>query len=187
MTPQEYCARLEGLLYPMPPEERQEIIRYYMEFLEEADEAERLSLGSPEELAEKVLRENGIPRTPTPPLNPTPCPAPQKGNTAVKIILLVLTSPIWFSLLIAFFAVIFSLLISLIAVFLSLAIALPASVTAVFLTRPIDVPYTLFSVGCGLICGGLALLLWRPVWLGICAVCKGAVFVTKKLFQAVFS
>lgn len=187
MTPQEYCARLEGLLYPMPPEERQEIIRYYMEFLEEADEAERLSLGSPEELAEKVLRENGIPRTPTPPLNPPPSPASQKGNTAGKIILLVLTSPIWFSLLIAFFAIIFSLLVCLIVIPLSLAVALPTAIAGVFLTRPTDIPYIVFNIGCGLICGGLALLLWRPVWLGVCAVCKGTVFVTKKLFQTVFS
>ena len=30
MTPQEYCAALEQALSPMPPEERQETIRYYL-------------------------------------------------------------------------------------------------------------------------------------------------------------
>ena len=38
MTPQAYCARLEQALSSMPPAERQEIIRYYLEFLEDASE-----------------------------------------------------------------------------------------------------------------------------------------------------
>ena len=41
MTPQAYCARLEQALSSMPPAERQEIIRYYLEFLEDASEDER--------------------------------------------------------------------------------------------------------------------------------------------------
>ena len=41
MTTQEYCAALEQALSPMPPEERQETIRYYLEFLEDANESER--------------------------------------------------------------------------------------------------------------------------------------------------
>ena len=51
MTPQAYCARLEQALSSMPPAERQEIIRYYLEFLEDASEDERSALGTPEELA----------------------------------------------------------------------------------------------------------------------------------------
>ena len=34
MTPQVYCARLERALSLMPAAERQETIRYYLEFLE---------------------------------------------------------------------------------------------------------------------------------------------------------
>ena len=60
MTPQAYCARLEQALSSMPPAERQEIIRYYLEFLEDASEDERSALGTPEELAQRILRENGI-------------------------------------------------------------------------------------------------------------------------------
>ena len=47
MTTQEYCAALEQALSPMPPEERQETIRYYLEFLEDANESERAALGTP--------------------------------------------------------------------------------------------------------------------------------------------
>ena len=53
MTPQAYCARLEQALSSMPPAERQEIIRYYLEFLEDASEDERSALGTPEELAHR--------------------------------------------------------------------------------------------------------------------------------------
>ena len=60
MTPQEYCAALEQALSPMPPEERQETIRYYLEFLEEASEEERAALGTPQELAAQLLRDSGI-------------------------------------------------------------------------------------------------------------------------------
>ena len=60
MTTQEYCAALEQALSPMPPEERQETIRYYLEFLEDANESERAALGTPTELAQRILRENGL-------------------------------------------------------------------------------------------------------------------------------
>ena len=60
MTPQVYCARLERALSLMPAAERQETIRYYLEFLEDASEEERAALGTPEALAQQILRENGI-------------------------------------------------------------------------------------------------------------------------------
>ena len=46
MTPQVYCARLERALSLMPAAERQETIRYYLEFLEDASEEERAALGT---------------------------------------------------------------------------------------------------------------------------------------------
>ena len=61
MTPQAYCARLEQALSSMPPAERQEIIRYYLEFLEDASEDERSALGTPEELAQRILRRTPLP------------------------------------------------------------------------------------------------------------------------------
>ena len=74
MTPQAYCARLEQALSSMPPAERQEIIRYYLEFLEDASEDERSALGTPEELAQRILRENGI-------FPPDTAAAPPKKNS----------------------------------------------------------------------------------------------------------
>ena len=46
MTPQVYCARLERALSLMPAAERQETIRYYLEFLEDASEEERAQCGT---------------------------------------------------------------------------------------------------------------------------------------------
>ena len=86
MTPQEYCAALEQALSPMPPEERQETIRYYLEFLEEASEEERAALGTPQELAAQLLRDSGIfprrifrrlpPNHPAEPASSSHCSAP---------------------------------------------------------------------------------------------------------------
>lgn len=86
MTPQVYCARLERALSLMPAAERQETIRYYLEFLEDASEEERAALGTPEALAQQILRENGI----------FPQPAVIKhSNRTAKLIVLACTFYIW--------------------------------------------------------------------------------------------
>ena len=89
MTPQEYCAALEQALSPMPPEERQETIRYYLEFLEEASEEERAALGTPQELAAQLLRDSGI--FPTQNIPPS---APKSSGRIGVIIALLCTFPI---------------------------------------------------------------------------------------------
>ena len=83
MTTQEYCAALEQALSPMPPEERQETIRYYLEFLEDANESERAALGTPTELAQRILRENGLSAAAPFPENPPK----RKKRTAIFVAL----------------------------------------------------------------------------------------------------
>lgn len=194
MTQQEYCTRLEAALQAMAPEERQETLRYYREFLADAQDAERDALGTPEALAQKILQENGIAApSPVPVPSPSPSAAPAAsprkasgGDTALKIILLLVTCPIWLSLLVTVLAVVLSLLVCLLVIPICLMVALVAAVAYAVFSAWKDIPYALFLAGMGLICGGGALLLWRPIWLLIRSICKGAGICIKKLFRTVF-
>ena len=113
MTPQVYCARLERALSLMPAAERQETIRFYLEFLEDASEEERAALGTPEALAQQILRENGI----------SPQPAVIKhSNRMAKLIVLACTFYIWLPLLVTWYSLLLTALI-VIAFDISLALA----------------------------------------------------------------
>ena len=102
MTPQVYCARLERALSLMPAAERQETIRYYLEFLEDASEEERAALGTPEALAQQILRENGI----------SPQSAVIKhSNRTAKLIVLACTFYIWLPLLVTWYSLLLTALI----------------------------------------------------------------------------
>lgn len=185
MTPQEYCAQLEQALAAMPPEERQETLCYYQEFLEEASQEERDALGTPQQLAQKILRENGIPLQP-----PQPQILPQHEstteNTLLKVILLLVSAPIWFSLLIAFVAVLFSLAVCLIAIPISLAAILLACLVTFGILLLQDLPGALYALGIALIIGGLTVLLTKPILLGCKYLFRFLGFSCKKLWQAVF-
>ena len=155
MTPQAYCARLEQALSSMPPAERQEIIRYYLEFLEDASEDERSALGTPEELAQRILRENGI-------FPPDTAAAPPKKNSnriAKWIILAVIP--------------------------IALCAALLGGLFTFVLALFQDVPSALMQLGMGLACGGVAALVAYPIWIACKSIVKFALFTTKKMWHFV--
>lgn len=62
MTSTEFLGALESSLYSLTPEERESALSYYREYLEEAgaDEAAAIrALGSPQSVAERIIREIG--------------------------------------------------------------------------------------------------------------------------------
>lgn len=71
MTRFEFMAALEQLLSPLPDAERCDALRYYEEYFDAAGpekEAEVIAeLGSPEQLAKKLLETQSLPTVPTPP------------------------------------------------------------------------------------------------------------------------
>lgn len=177
MTPQEYCARLEKALKPLPPEERQETIRYYLEFLEEASEAERSALGTPEQLAARILQENGTAKTAKTPR--------QKNKTAV-IVGLICTFYIWLPLLVCWYVLLICVVICIVVIPISLAACLPLCLvmTAILLVH--DIPIALLAMGMGFGCGGIAILLIPPFWIALRAVIHWIAFSTKKMWKALF-
>ena len=70
MTRFEFMAALEQLLSPLPDAERCDALRYYEEYFDAAGpekEAEVIAeLGSPEQLAKKLLEAQSLPTVPTP-------------------------------------------------------------------------------------------------------------------------
>ena len=70
MTRFEFMAALEQLLSPLPDAERCDALRYYEEYFDAAGpekEAEVIAeLGSPEQLAKKLLETQSLPTVPTP-------------------------------------------------------------------------------------------------------------------------
>lgn len=176
MTPQAYCAALEQALQSMPPEERQEILRYYLEFLEDASESERDSLGTPEELAERILRENGIPK---------PAQTPPKSHRALKITLLACTFYIWLPLLLTYYVLLLVVLVCLLCIPLALLCSALICIAAGSITLFQDVPPGLLFLGSGFACLGISILLTPLLWIACRAIVKFVAFSSTKFWQFV--
>ena len=124
MSKNEFIDRLAQLLADIPPEERDEALTYYREYIEDAglenEEAIMQELGSPEEIAAaiKVDSDYRSSRQPLAPIADTPQYASQahaKGTDSTVIILAVILavvlSPLWFPIIIAVFATLAGILI----------------------------------------------------------------------------
>ena len=114
MTPTAYLSELEQRLACIPAEDRTEIIQFYQEFLEDGGEAAMAELGTPDVLAQRILQENGY--TAGAPEAPQGSKKKSKSHTVAIWVLLILSSPIWLSLVISFLSIIFSLLVTLVFV-----------------------------------------------------------------------
>ena len=130
MSKNEFIDRLAQLLADIPPEERDEALTYYREYIEDAglenEEAIMQELGSPEEIAAAIKGDSDYrsSRQPIAPIADTPQYASQaqsnqqthaKGTDSTVIILAVILavvlSPLWFPIIIAVFATLAGILI----------------------------------------------------------------------------
>ena len=194
MNKLEFINTLGDKLSILPPAEVQRILDYYVESIDDRmedgmDESAAIdSLGSIDDLAAKILSEQehlAPPEAPeipelnwvvTPEDAPPPPPQPEKRRMSPGVIvLLVVGSPIWLSLLVAAFSVVLGLYITAWALLGALTVtagALALSGVAVAATSffvPIT-PNTLamrfLSFGTGLVCASIGLaLLPGALWL----------------------
>lgn len=130
MSKNEFIDRLAQLLADVSPEERDEALTYYREYIEDAglenEEAIMQELGSPEEIAAAIKGDSDYrsSRQPIAPIADTPQYASQaqsnqqthaKGTDSTVIILAVILavvlSPLWFPIIIAVFATLAGILI----------------------------------------------------------------------------
>ena len=178
MTKLEFISILTGKLSHLPWEAVRERVEFYIEAIEDrveeglSEEEAVAEVGSPDEIAAQIIAD----------LPPAPVEAPSRKQrrklSSGEILLLVLGSPLWLSLLIAAAAVVISLYASLWAVVISLwaafvsvvAGAFAGVVGGAFLTFA-NASSSIFMIGAGIFCIGAAILLLH----GCKAATKGAI------------
>lgn len=170
MDKMEYLSRLRNCLSSLPREERNEAVRYYNEmFLDAGLENEQsviASLGSPSELAHTILNDKkniSYAFTQTKKNVKKANKKMSKQQRTVTIVALVLTSPIWASLLLGIAAVIAALFIfvALFAAGLIISGVVLIAMGVAYIIKVPSISTTLFGIGISL--GSIAFLLWTPL------------------------
>ncbi len=189
MTKSEFLRQLSDRLQSLPERDRTEALTYWSEMIDDRiedgmteEEAVR-DIGTPEEAAARIAGMNPI---------HTPCAPPKekRGLKVWEIVLLILGSPLWLSLLLAVFAVILSLYIFVWAVVLSLwavviavtAVALPVIVFGIIGILSHGAGIGLLWIGAALLLFGIGLFLTAPCLLITKALCAltASIFRRKK-------
>ncbi len=187
MTKQEFLAQLQKALSGLSREDIAERLNFYSEMIDDyveegLTEGEAVSrIGSVDEIAAQILGDIPPSRSKT--------EKPPKKLDAAAIVLIILGSPIWLSLLIAALAVIFSLFVSLwsiIVSFWSVFASLAASALGILLGGVIliatgSAAAGIALLGISLVCAGLAIF----TFIGCRAATKGAVRLTAIAFRAI--
>lgn len=167
MNRERFMAALREKLAGLPEEDIVSSLEYYGEMIDDRiedgvpEETAVAAVGSVDEIAEQILMDTPLTKL---------VKARVKSKRSLKaweIVLLVLGSPIWLSLLIAAAAVVLSvyitlwaIIISLFAVVLSLAVGAVAALVGIFLAFSGGWQYIVLGIGAALVLAGLAILLY---------------------------
>ncbi len=184
MTKLMFLLSLHDRLSEFPQEDVEERLCFYSEMIEDrmeeglSEEEAVAAVGTVEDIAEQIAADIPLTKLVKEKIRQ------KKGLRAWEIVLLVLGSPIWLSLLIAAFAVILSLYISLWAVIISLwavcgsliGCALGGIVAGIGFTCGEYVLSGIAMIGVGIVCAGLSVFMFY----GCRAVTKGSLILTKK-------
>lgn len=184
MTKDEFLRSLQARLSGLPREDAEERLSFYREMIEDrleegfTEEEAVAAAGPVDEIVSQIVAETPLAKI-----------AGERIRTKKRlgpweILLLVLGSPLWISLLLAAFAVVFavyaavwSVVISLWAVFASVVgCSLGGILASILLLVLGKVPAGLAILGEALICAGLSI--W--IFFGCRAVTKGLLLCTKK-------
>lgn len=189
MTKQEFLADLREGLSGLPQSDIEERIAFYSEMIDDrmeeglSEQEAVAAVGSVNDIILQVVDEYPFPELIKVRIRS------RKPMSTLTIVLLILGSPIWLSLLIAAFAVLLSLyavlwavIVSLWSVFAALAGSAVGGVvgSAIFACTGY-VPTGLAVTGAALVCGGLAIF----AFFGCKAATKGVALLSKKIVLAI--
>ena len=185
MDKQTFLRLLQQQLSALSPQELQKHIEYYSEMIDDriedglSEQEAVAAMGDPSQIAQQILSEAQLPPKQSPAL------------PVWAIVLLVVGSPIWVSLLIAAFSVVISLYVSMWAVLISLY-TIPISLGAASIGCMVvgfvrsftdNLPLGIASIGAALLCAGLCMF---SFWL--CnQVARGILWLTRWSFKAICS
>ncbi len=184
MSKQEFLAQLRKGLSGLPQEDIEERLTFYSEMIDDRTEEGLLEedavsrIGSVDTIISQIKADIPLARLVREKITP------KKHLKAWEIILIVLSSPIWLSLVVAAFAVILSLyfalwsvIISLWAVFGSLiGCAFGGIVAGIVFTCNGNVLTGIATIGAGIVCAGLSIFMFY----GCKAATKGSLILAKK-------
>ena len=185
MNKQEFLVQLRKGLSGLPKDDIEERLTFYSEMIDDrmeeglSEETAVCEIGTVDELISQIIAD--IPLTKLVKERITP----NKRLKAWEIVLLVLGSPIWLSLLIAVFAVILSLYVSLWSVIIALWSVFVSLIGCVFGGIAGGIVFAccgnvltgIAMIGASLVCAGLSVFMFY----GCKAVTKGILILTKKL------
>lgn len=189
MNKTEFMTELSQRLSGLNNEDIKKSLAYYNEIIEDckedgmSEEEAVASLGDIDEIATQIVMDTPITKL---------VKEKVKGTRTLRtweIILIVLGSPIWLSLGIAFFAVVFSLYISIWSIVFSLFVTVFALfvsafaflIAAVWLLFKAAFVQSAIFFGAALVIAGVTILMY----LGTYYTAKGIVILTKNIFKAI--
>lgn len=184
MSKQEFLAQLRMGLEGLPQEDIEERVGFFSEMIEDrmeegfSEEEAVMAAGSVDEIVAQTVAEIPLAKIAKERIKP------KRQLKAWEIVLLVLGSPIWFSLAVAAFAVVFAVYVSLWAVIVSLWAVFGALIgcslcfilTSVLFTFSGNMFVGMGMLGAWLICTGITIFMFY----GCKGATKGIVLATKK-------
>lgn len=184
MNKQEFLSRLGKELSGLPQRDIEECLVFYSELIEDrieeglSEEEAVLAVGSIEEIASQTLANIPLSKIAKERIKP------KRRLKAWEITLLIIGSPLWFSLLVAaaamlisIYAVIWCAIISLWAVFASLACCAIAGVAAgIIIAIKSNALSGIAIIGAAIICAGISIIMFY----GCKAATKGVLKITVK-------
>lgn len=188
MTKSEFFWQLMDKLSGLPDEELQDCLTYYTEMIDDhmenglTEEEAVAAVGDLDDIVSKILEDIPFAKLVKEKIRP------KRRRKAWETVLLILGFPIWFSLLVAIFAVVFALYVSLWSVIISLwacDVALAGCSVGCIITGVThicigNIPAGIAMIGCGVVCAGLFVFFLY----GCKAATKGMMLLTKKIALA---
>lgn len=185
MTKQEFISQLKSSLSGLPDNDIEERLSFYEEMVDDrieeglSEEDAVAQIGSVDEVVSQILSDTSIVKLVKEKISP------KRKMRVWEIILLILGSPIWLSILIALFAVVLSVYIVLWALILTIwvvgaafAVSAPAAViVGIFFICSGDTVAGLSMISAAFVCAGLAIF----TIIASKAATIGAARLTKKI------
>ena len=184
MTKSEFLDALRKSLSGLPKEDLEEKVNFFSEMIDDriedgiSEEEAVATQGSVEDIKNQILEEYPLTKLAKEKVKP------KKKMNALEVTFLIVTSPIWLSLLIAVAAVIFSVYVSLWAVIVSLwsifasfiGCTVGGVLSGILFAFKVSTLHGFLMIGASLVCAGLSIFSFY----GCTAATKGIVWLTKK-------
>jgi uncharacterized membrane protein len=196
MLKQEFLAQLRSGLEAASIEDIDECIEFYDEMISDRiesgmnEESAVAQMESIDSIISNYKAEKPVAKLIMDKVQKSHDDAKGKGKGALWIVLAIIGFPIWLPILIVVFALLLTLYIVLwcivIAVFCVLVAIGAVALSGLFVfimmfTGIVPWPLGIFSLGAGLFLGGLAALLWHPIW----SLCKAIAGMIPAIFRKI--